>query len=209
MSKEPTEQTPRSSSAIQTVLLLVLAAGALFAISRYVLRRNSRDVGVENPAVGADAPDVSFSSLTEDKVTKLIDQRGKVVLINFWGTWCPPCRAEFPALVELTKPNLSRDDFFLISVCVPGGSESKEELALEAKKFLLQQRAEFAAYHDPNSEAFDALLKAAGVQQGGIPFTVIIDRQGKFAGVWMGYDVGDEDEVAKVLDTAIQNKAKS
>ena len=209
MSKELNEQKPRSSSTLQTVLLLVLAAGAVFAISRYVLRRNPRVTGVENSAVGAAAPDVTFSSLTDDKGTKLAEQRGKVVLINFWGTWCPPCRAEFPALVELTKPNLTRDDFLLISVCVPGGPESKEELALEAKKFLLQQRAEFAAYHDPSSEAFDALINAAGIQQGGIPFTVIIDRQGKFAGVWMGYDVGDEDEVAKVLDAAIQNKSKS
>lgn len=207
MSKKPIEHSDRQFSAVQTILLFVAVAGIVFVISRFALTRSPRIAGAENPAVGKAAPNVTFAKLTGDQAIKLSEQRGKVVLINFWGTWCPPCRAEFPKLVEVTKPYLPREDFRLISVCVPGGAESQEELAADAKEFLMQQRAAFPALHDPDSAAFNALMKSVGVQRGGIPFTVIIDQQGKFAGIWMGYDSGDEDEVAQVLNLAFQVKA--
>ncbi len=203
----PSEHSERHFSAIQTILLFVTVAGIVFVIVRFALTSAPRLAGAENPAVGNAAPNVTFAKLTGDQAVKLSEQQGKVVLINFWGTWCPPCRAEFPKLVEVTRPYLARDDFRLISVCVPGGGESEKELAADAKEFLMQQRAEFPAMHDPNSAAFDSLMNSVGVQRGGIPFTVIIDQQGKFAGVWMGYDSGDEDEVAQVLNLAFQTKA--
>ena len=208
MSKKPTEHPERPFSAIHTILLFVVVAGIVFVISRFALTRGPRIAGAENPAVGKAAPNVTFAKLTGEQSIQLSEQRGKVVLINFWGTWCPPCRAEFPKLVEVTAPYLARDDFRLISVCVPGGAESQEELAADAREFLMQQRAEFPALHDPNSAAFNSLMKSVGAQRGGIPFTVIIDQQGKFAGIWMGYNSGDEEEVAQVLNMALQTKPK-
>ena len=58
--------------------------------------------GVAFPRVGFTAPDFELTGL-DGKVVTLSDYRGKVVFLNFWATWCPPCKAEMPAIQKLTS----------------------------------------------------------------------------------------------------------
>ncbi|TIH18001.1 TlpA family protein disulfide reductase [Marinifilum sp. JC120] len=64
----------------------------------------------------------------------ITNNKGKVVLINFWATWCPPCRAEIPELIELRK-KFSDDELVMISVSVDESSDLVDEFMLKEGEF--------------------------------------------------------------------------
>ncbi len=108
-------------------------------------------------------PDFSFTEL--DGTTHAArDFRGKIVIVNFWATWCPPCVVEFPALLKIAAEN---DDVILIAL-----SSDTDEATI--KKFLQQQEKPaknvFIA-HDRE----DVTLKIFGVSK--LPETVITDHE--------------------------------
>lgn len=68
-------------------------------------------------------------------VQNMIDSnKGRVVMINFWATWCPPCRAEIPELIELRK-KFSEDELTLIGISVDADSAQVDEFMLKGAKF--------------------------------------------------------------------------
>src|SRR5512139_364390 len=80
----------------------ILFSGALLLGAAWIfLSRVENPIGGStappNPQVGFSAPDFTLDSLSGDPIT-LTDWRGTVVVLNFWASWCPPCRAEMPAL---------------------------------------------------------------------------------------------------------------
>src|SRR5438477_6929365 len=88
-----------------SVIIIVVAAIAMMLIVGKHLARESRrgsDALSGAPAVGAAAPAFELSAL-DGKKMRLQDFRGKAVLLNFWATWCEPCKIEMPWFVELQK----------------------------------------------------------------------------------------------------------
>ncbi|MBP7721125.1 MAG: TlpA family protein disulfide reductase [Alphaproteobacteria bacterium] len=108
-------------------------------------------------------PDFSFTDMS-GKTRSVQYFKNKIVIINFWATWCAPCVVEFPALLKIAADN--KDDVVLIAL----SSDAKED---DIKKFLQQQKA-------PTDNVFiahdreDVTLKIFGVSQ--LPETVITDR---------------------------------
>lgn len=117
------------------------------------------------------APDFSVKSM-EGKPIKLSDFRGKVVLLNFWATWCPPCRTEMPS-IEILYQRYKPTDFQILAVSV------QEELSV-VKTFLAQNSYSFPIALDPNGEA----AQLYGIR--GIPTTFIIDQKGTLQGALVG-----------------------
>jgi len=74
-------------------------------------------------SAGTKVPEFSFSSVTDNKTIDIKDYRGKVVLINFWATWCGPCVKEIPSLIELQK-QFGPQGFSVIGISVDQGSTS-------------------------------------------------------------------------------------
>lgn len=105
------------------------------------------------------------------KEHKLSDYEGKTVFLNFWATWCPPCRSEMPHIEEIYKEyGLNKDDVIILGVASPKlGKETSEE---EIKQFLTENKYTFPTVFDVAGEV---------VYQYGIssyPSTFIIDKEG-------------------------------
>jgi len=130
-------------------------------------------------APGADAPAFQLNS-SLGKPVALSDLKGQVVLVNFWASWCGPCRQEMPILDQLFR-SYQPAGFTLIGVNV-------EPNAADAEKFLKGTPVSFPILFDPTSSV--SML----YQVSGMPSTVIIDRNGKIRYVHHGYKPGDEGE---------------
>jgi cytochrome c biogenesis protein CcmG/thiol:disulfide interchange protein DsbE len=124
------------------------------------------------------------------KPTRLSDLRGKVVVLNFWASWCPPCVEETPALNHLEKYIASRNALVL------GVSIDDDHSAYE--KFLQDQRVGFTTFSDP---AMKKIENDYGTTM--IPETYIIDRHGKIARKVIGPQQWDSPEMLAYFDALL------
>ncbi|MGQ9628898.1 MAG: TlpA family protein disulfide reductase [bacterium] len=114
-----------------------------------------------------EAPDFALESISGQEV-KLSDFRGKVVFLNFWATWCPPCRAEMPSMERLHR-KFDGEDFAILAVDI-------QESAKTVRKFVNDFGLTFTVLLDTRGR----VASQYGVR--GIPATFIIDREGNAIG---------------------------
>ena len=117
---------------------------------------------------------LGLTPINEEQLPAAIqEQQGQVVLVNFWATWCIPCREEFPDLVRLYE---ERRDAGLAVISV---SMDEPENKAAAQAFLEEHNAEFPAYI-VDTENLKTLLETMDpAWTGAIPATFIFDRKGK------------------------------
>ena len=124
---------------------------------------------------------------------QLAQYRGKVVFLNFWATWCPPCREEMPAMERLYRRFKDEGLVVLaVSVDVQG--------AAAVTPFLEEQKFTYPIGLDP--EMVLARLYAVRV----LPTTFLVDRQGRLAGSALGPREWDAPEAAALLTSLLQGK---
>ena len=137
------------------------------------------------------------------------DLAGKVTLINFWGTWCPPCAIEFPHLVEIEQHFRGRPGFQFVSVSSSGGRGDDANIAADTAQFLVQQQATFPTYRDAGAVTRDHLDQVARLGGFVFPTTAVIGRDGTIRGFWPGYVRGDEREVQELVERELEAKHTS
>jgi peroxiredoxin len=117
-----------SSWLLGTVLILVVLALGVYQWTRGG-DGDTTDPGgstsVDVPAVGNPAPDFTLTTFSGDEIT-LSEQRGKVVIVNFWGSWCEPCKREMPAFQAYWES--APDDVMMIGV---GGKQDPQDRSRE------------------------------------------------------------------------------
>jgi len=145
---------------LQIAVALILAAA--FAALGYFYYSQSQDpVGLMNPASGQLAPDFALPDL-EGNHWQLSQHRGQVLLINFWATWCAPCREEMPALERLHQA-LGSERFEVIGIHSGPSSDMDQ--------FLAETPVSFTILMDTNLALDDWRIQA-------LPTTFLIDAEG-------------------------------
>jgi len=151
--------------------------------------------GIEYPPLNEGLANAEFELLDGNKY-KVADQKGKVVLLNIWGIWCGPCRAEMPQLIRLQDQ--FRDKGFEIVGLNIGDEDGGVESIDAIKKFVDKQHLNYtiARAIDPaGTKAFYDVTKKSVVPQ-----SVLVDRQGRLRGVFAGFG----GNVTQSLDETIE-----
>lgn len=130
------------------------------------------------------APAATFTAL-DGKAVKLEDYRGKVVLLDFWATWCKPCVAAMPHLNKLQAAHGGKD-FTVLGVSID------EEGAKKVRPFLTRNKVGYSVLLDSSKAPAWEAFKVKG-----IPAVFLIDRDGKIIAQWSGKPD------AKAIDKAV------
>ncbi len=135
-------------------------------------------------------PDFTLKSLTGENL-RMQEYRGKVVLINFWASWCGPCRQEMPILARIHE-RYEPMGFVVLGVNV-------DEDEARARRIVERLKLDFPLVLDSDqkvSEQFDVSA---------MPFTVLVDRDGKIDFIHQGYKPGDESKYVNRLRQLIKS----
>ena len=124
--------------------------------------------------VGSKAPAFVATDLRANKAVTLADYRGKVVLVNIWATWCPPCRAEMPSMERLHK-KFAGTDFRIAAVSVDGDAfypDKEQTTPAQVLEFAQGLGLTFDILQDPSGE----IRRAYDIY--GVPESFVLDRNG-------------------------------
>jgi peroxiredoxin len=140
-------------------------------------------------AAGSAAPDFTLPA-RDGSTVHLSELKGQVVMINFWATWCGPCRQEMPLLAQL-QSKYEPLGFTLLGVNVEPDSAA-------AQNWLKGMAVDFPILFDRKN----AVAESFGVQ--GMPSSVFVDRAGNVRYVHRGYKPGDEAKYADMIRSLVK-----
>jgi peroxiredoxin len=171
------------------------AIPALILISAVLMTSCAPDKAQPTPeettltAVGDMAPDFEVVTL-DGKPFNLSDQRGKVVLVNFFATWCPPCREELPHLEKEIWQRFSGESFSLVVL-------AREEDESVLRPFLEETGFTFPVAPDPDRAAFSKYASQY------IPRNVVVDPGGTIIFQSQGFEQAEFNEMIAVIEKAL------
>jgi thiol-disulfide isomerase/thioredoxin len=137
----------------------VAAAAAGFLAGPLLLKRS--------PGGSAALAAATFTDL-QGRPRRLDEWRGRIVVVNFWATWCPPCREEIPMLMEV-REKFSSNGVEIVGIAI--------DLAAKVKEYASSMKISYPVLV-ADAGGLD-LVRALGNTAGGLPYTVFVDRQGE------------------------------
>ncbi|HBR58524.1 MAG TPA: hypothetical protein DEA22_13815 [Blastocatellia bacterium] len=150
-------------------LFLVLLVG--------VGAQTSGNEGTTNVALNTPSANIprKVTQIDAPGLKTLLNPNGKPLLINFWATWCDPCRDEFPDLVKLDSEYRGKIDFLTVTL------DDVEEIDRAVPKFLTQMKAEMPTYLLKTEDDEVAIKAVAKDWKGGLPFTILYGADGSIS----------------------------
>jgi cytochrome c biogenesis protein CcmG/thiol:disulfide interchange protein DsbE len=152
-----------------------------------------------SPLIGKSAPAFTLQDLSGKKIS-LASYKGKAVMVNFWATWCGPCKLETPWLVEL------RNEYAPKGFEILGISAEADDLADNDKAAWIKDKAAIAAFAREEHMQYPVLINGDSISNiyGGLeamPTSFFVDRAGKVVAVQMG--ITSKDDMAAKIQKAL------
>lgn len=144
----------------------------------------------EQPARRGKAPDFKLDTI-DGKTVSLSDYKGKVVLVEFWATWCPPCRMTIPE-VEKLREKFKGKDLVVLGISIDQGENVREQV----KDFVREFKLTF-----PVLLGNKKIADLYGVRT--IPTLFLLDKNHKVARVYMGYSPDLEEVLEKEIEALL------
>jgi thiol-disulfide isomerase/thioredoxin len=172
-STSPPAAPQKSMGIFWTILALSAAILVLYVFKSGFLKGGS---AVNSPSNRLAAPDLKVSDATDaSRHVSIGSMKGKVAVLHFWATWCPPCRAEFPEFAKFASGSGPEDPWVVLAVSV-------DDSATPVGPFVENLPKKFPVYWDSGG-----LASAMGLSA--VPSTVILDKAGRVA--WQSTGVAD------------------
>ncbi len=184
---------------VGAIILISVGASVLFDIW------NLSEGGADSVAIGKPMPGLELMPITlNENPVSLADLQGKVTLLNFWATWCGPCRAELPEIAEIGEEYEDNEDFLLLPVSC--GQDNLAQLSTDSILMLRDMELEIPCYSDPTGETQQALAVITESPQMSLPTTLVLDRKGIVRGVWVGFGPGQGEQMQKRIAKLLAEK---
>ena len=158
-------QKPKTTTLLLTAVVLVLLSAC---------EKEPTSVLFDQEITGGTATDFTMTTIDGKQLT-LSDHKGKLILLNFWASWCPPCRFEIPDFIKLQNKYKDKD-FTFIGIAM----ENRDD----AKKYSEEIGINYPIVYE--NGASRALTTAYGNSAGALPYSILIDRNQKIIATYPG-----------------------
>jgi thiol-disulfide isomerase/thioredoxin len=174
---------------ITAILITIIVLGGAALIERSI-RKNKSIPKQENEESATLSENIEFEEIISGKKIKLKDLKGKVVLVNYWATWCTACVSEMPSMQKLYEA-LSKDGFEILGVNVD------DEPKKEVPDFIKKLGIKFPVVRELGSKDLEKKLQVVA-----IPTSALIDKEGKL--LWV--ESGERDWFSEVVIQEIKSR---
>ncbi|QIZ85782.1 TlpA family protein disulfide reductase [Bermanella marisrubri] len=157
--------------------MLLLSVGLMFSAASIAIEK------------GQTAPNFRLPLLDSQKKVSLKQYRGKVVYVDFWASWCGPCRQSLPLLTKL-RAEMKKQPFEVLAI-------NLDEEVDAAKGFLKQYPVNYPVLLDPEGNV------AAQYQLPGMPTSFIVDKRGRIKHVHVGFKPQDIDKIRQQVKSLL------
>jgi thiol-disulfide isomerase/thioredoxin len=185
------------NKSFRAIFLISLCAFLSLANSCTERRDHAHSPPAESKSQTAGQPRVT--QIDDARLKQLLKPNGRPLLVNFWATWCGPCREEFPDLVKIDNDYRDRIDFITISLDFP------EELDAAVPQFLSEMKAEMPTYLLVSADENAVISSIAKDWTGALPSTILYNEKGEMAYLRQG-KVNTETLKGEIERTLGENK---
>lgn len=185
-----------------------IAIPLIMTVLAFVLlrARSPLPAGQDSPAVGKAAPRLDLVRLTDQPLADPLSTvaEGKVTLLHFWGTWCGPCKVEYPHLAEMVSGLGDRSDFQFVSIsCESDPYETFDGLRQKTDDYFAAEEIEGFAFADARGVTRRSAAERLERNAMFYPTSILVGPDGKIAGAWEGYTPESVGQIESMIDKLV------